>query len=392
MPEVADIFRVYGGTYRSKHKLPRRMIKVMNALESCRTAKLGGHIDECDECGHIRISYNSCRNRHCPKCQSLVKERWLLDRKNDLLPVEYFHVVFTIPDTLNPLTLRNQKELYTILFKSVSETLLELGKDPKHLGADIGFIGVLHTWGQNLMDHPHIHCIVPGGGLSFDSERWIPSRDSFFIPVKVLSKLFRGKFLAYLKSAYKEDKLKFHGSIEDLGIERNFHMFLDDLYKREWIVYSKPSFKNPEHVIEYLGRYTHRVAITNNRITDVDDGNVTFQYKDYKEQNKSKLMTIDAHEFIRRFLMHVLPEKFVKIRHYGILSNRNRRTKLIRCKELLGVEIKHSKEKKGWQELLLELTGKDPRRCPCCNTGRLVRKEFIGPVRSETTEIKKLIA
>lgn len=316
MPEVADIFRAYVDTYRRKHNLPGRMIKVMNAVENCRTAKLGGHIDECDECGHIKISYNSCRNRHCPKCQSLAKERWLLDRKNDLLPAEYFHIVFTIPDTLNPLTLRNQKELYTILFKSVSETLLELGKDSKYLGADIGFIGVLHTCGQNLMDHLHIHCIVPGGGLSFDSKRWIPSRDRFFIPIKVLSRLFRGKFLAYLKNAYK----------------------------------------------------------------------------DYKEQNKSKLMTIDAHEFIRRFLMQVLPDKFVKIRHYGILSNRNRRTKLRQCKELLGVKIEQLKEKKGWQELLLELTGKDPRRCPCCKTGRLVRKEFIGPLGTEITEIKKLIA
>jgi hypothetical protein len=392
MPEVADIFRVYGDAYRRKHKLPRRMMKVMTAVEDCRTAKLGGHIDECDECGHIKISYNSCRNRHCPKCQSLAKERWLMDRKNDLLPVEYFHVVFTIPDILNPLILRNQKELYTILFKSVSETLLELGKDIKYLGADIGFIGVLHTWGQNLMDHPHIHCIVPGGGLSFDSNRWISSREGFFIPVKVLSRLFRGKFLAYLKHTYEEDKLNFYGSIKELGIERNFHMFLADLYKREWVIYSKPSFKNPEHVIEYLGRYTHRVAITNNRITDIRDGNVTFKYKDYKERNKSKQMTIGAHEFIRRFMMHVLPDRFVKIRHYGILSNRNLKTKLRRCKEILGVPLKQKKEKKDWQELLLDLTGNDPRRCPCCKTGRLVRKEIIGAVRSENTQIKKLIA
>lgn len=392
MPEVADIFRAYGVTYRGKYKLPRRMMKVMSAVESCRTAKLGGHIDECDECGHIKMSYNSCRNRHCPKCQSLVKERWLMDRKNDLLPVEYFHVVFTIPDALNPLTLRNQKELYTILFKSVSETLLELGKDLKYLGADIGFIGVLHTWGQNLMDHPHIHCIVPGGGLSLDSNRWISSREGFFIPVKVLSRLFQGKFLSYLKHAYNEDKLKFYGSIKELDLERNFSFFLDSLYKREWVVYSKSSFKNPEHVVEYLGRYTHRVAITNNRITDIRNGNVTFKYKDYKEQNKSKHMTIDAYEFIRRFMMHVLPDKFVKIRHYGILSNRNRKTKLRRCKELLGVPLKQLKEKKGWQELLLELTGKDPRQCPCCKTGRLVRKEILDALRKKNTEIKNLIA
>lgn len=392
MPEVADIFREYGDAYRRKHKLPNRMYKVMNAIESCRTAKLGGHIDECDECGHMKVSYNSCRNRHCPKCQSLAKERWLIARKNDLLPVEYFHIVFTIPDILNPLALRNQKELYAILFKSVSETLLELGKDPKYLGVDIGFIGILHTWAQNLMDHPHIHCIVPGGGLTFDSKRWISSRESFFIPVKVLSRLFRGKFLSYLKDAYGKNELKFHGGIQELGRERNFSAFLDNLYKREWVVYAKPSFNSPEHVIEYLGRYTHRVAISNNRITDIENGNVTFKYKDYKDQNKPKQMTIGAHEFIRRFMMHVLPDKFVKIRHYGILSNRNRKTKLKRCKEILGVEVKQSKDKRGWQELLLELTGKDPRICPKCKTGRFVRKEILHPEKDKYIEIKKLIA
>ncbi|HYE12520.1 MAG TPA: IS91 family transposase [Patescibacteria group bacterium] len=399
MPEVADVFSKYGKEYRRKYQLPNQMMKVMKAIEDCRTAKLGGHIDECDECGHIKISYNSCRNRHCPKCQSLAKERWLTDRKNDLLPVEYFHVVFTIPDTLNPLTLRNQRELYSILFKSVSETLLELGKDPKYLGVDIGFIGVLHTWGQNLMDHPHIHCIVAGGGLSLDSDRWIPARKGFFVPVKVLSRLFRGKFLAYLKGAYVDGRLKFCGSINGLGEKENFGVFLDSLYKREWVVYSKPSFRKPEHVIEYLGRYTHRVAITNNRILDIENGKVTFNYKDYKDykeqnkhKNKHKKMTLEANEFIRRFMLHVLPPKFVKIRHYGILSNRNRKTKLKCCKELLGVSIEQVKEKKGWQELLLDLTGKDPMVCPCCKVGRLVRKEIFGPARSENIGIKKLVA
>lgn len=384
MVEVADIFRTYGRAYRSKYKLPKRMIKVMSAIENCRTAKLGGHIDECDECGHIRISYNSCRNRHCPKCQSLTKEKWLMDRKNDLLPIEYFHIVFTIPDKLNSLILRNQKELYNILFKSVSETLLELGKKPKYLGAEIGFISVLHTWGQNLMDHPHIHCIVPGGGLSRDSKKWISCREHFFIPIKVLSRLFRGKFLSQLKNAYKEEKIQFHGCIVALKKEINFQEFLNELYQKEWIVYSKPAFKNPEHVIEYLGRYTHRVAITNSRIREIRNGKITFQYKDYKQENKKKEMTIEADEFIRRFMMHILPDRFVKIRHYGILSNRNRKTKLRRSKELLGVSIKEAKEKKSWQELLIEVTGNDPTKCPCCKTGRLVRKENIG--------IKKQIA
>lgn len=392
MLEVADIIREYGEDYRRKHKLPSRMIKVINAIESCRTSKLGGHIDECDNCGHIRISYNSCRNRHCPKCQGLAKERWLIDRKSDLLPVEYFHVVFTVPDTLNSLMLRNQKETYGILFKSVSETLIELGKDPKYLGADIGFIGILHTWGQNLMNHPHIHCIVPGGGLSFDSNRWISSRKKFFLPIKVVSRLFRGKFLSYLKAAYSKGKLKFCGNIQDLAEEKEFNKLVDSLYKREWVVYSKPSFKSPECVLEYLGRYTHRVAISNNRITDITDGKVTYKYRDYKDGNKNKLMTVEAHEFIRRFLLHILPDNFVKIRHYGILSNRNRGTKLKRCKEILGISAKKSKEKISWQELLVKLTGKDPRICPCCNIGRLIRKEILSPIKGRDMKIKKLIA
>jgi len=368
------------------------MIKVMNAIESCRTSKLGGHIDECDNCGHIRISYNSCRNRHCPKCQGLAKERWVMDRKSDLLPVEYFHVVFTVPDTLNPLILRNQKEIYGILFKSISETLLELGKDPKYLGADIGFIGILHTWGQNLMDHPHIHCIVPGGGLSFDSNRWISSREQFLIPIKVVSRLFRGKFLYNLKDAYCKDKLIFCGKIQDISEEENFNELVDSLYKQEWVVYSKPPFKSPGYVLEYLGRYTHRVAISNNRVTDISGGKVTYKYRDYKDGNKNKLMTVGAHEFIRRFLLHILPDNFVKIRHYGILSNRNRSTKLKRCKELLGISTKKTKEKISWQELLKELTGKDPRICPHCSIGRLVRKEILSPVKDKTIEIKKLVA
>ena len=392
MLEVADIMREYGEDYRREHKPPSRMIKVMNAIESCRTSKLGGHIDECDNCGHIKISYNSCRNRHCPKCQGLAKERWLMDRKSDLLPIEYFHMVFTIPDTLNPLTLRNQKEIYSILFKSVSETLIELGKDPKYLGADIGFIGILHTWGQNLMVHPHIHCIVPGGGLSFDTKRWISSREKFFIPVKVLSRLFRGKVLFYLKEAHRKERLKFPGNIKELSKEREFNMFMDSLYKKEWVVYSKPPFKNAEHVLEYLGRYTHRVAISNNRITDIKDGKVTFRYKDYKDGNKNKLMTIKAHEFIRRFLLHILPDNFVKIRHYGILSNRNRRTKLKRCKEILGISTKETKKKKSWQELLLELTGKDPRKCSCCGVGKMITKEILSSYSDKNMQIKKLIA
>jgi hypothetical protein len=382
MIEIQDIFNQYGSEYRESHKLPRNILKAMSSIESCRTAKLGGHVDECDACGHVRISYNSCRNRHCPKCQTMAKERWLENRKKDLLPVGYFHVVFTIPEELNSVTLFNQKELYSILFKAASETLIELAKDIKYLGADIGFISILHTWGQNLMNHPHIHCIVPGGGLSFDGSRWINSRKDFFIPVKVLSRKFRGKFLFYLKRAYYDKKLKYAGSIQYLNDKYEFQCFKDNLYDKEWIVYCKPPFQNAEHVLEYLGRYTHRVAISNNRIVKFEDGYVTFKWRDYKDSNKQKLMKLTAEEFIRRFLMHILPNKFVKIRHYGILSNRNRNLKLKKCKALTGslsLKSESSNEKLTAAELFLKLTGKDINQCPCCKIGKMVGKDRLIP-------------
>lgn len=382
MIEIQDIFNQFGSEYRDNHKLPRNILKAMSAIESCRTAKLGGHVDECDACGHVRISYNSCRNRHCPKCQTMAKERWLENRKKDLLPVGYFHVVFTIPEELNSVTLFNQKELYSILFKAASETLIELAKDIKYLGADIGFISILHTWGQNLKNHPHIHCIVPGGGLSFDGSRWIDSRKDFFIPVKVLSRKFRGKFLFYLKRAYYDKKLKFAGSIKYLNDKYEFQCFKDNLYNKEWIVYCKPPFQNAEHVLEYLGRYTHRVAISNNRIVKFEEGFVTFKWRDYKDSNKQKLMKVTAEEFIRRFLMHILPSKFVKIRHYGILSNRNRNLKLKKCKALTGsllLKSEGSIEKLTAAELLLKLTGKNINQCPCCKIGKMVGKDRLIP-------------
>lgn len=298
MIEVQDIFNQYGEAYRKNHHLPYHLLKTMSAIETCRTSKLGGHVDKCDSCGHLRISYNSCRNRHCPKCQTLAKERWLHNRKKDLLPVGYFHVVFTIPEELNFITLLNQKEMYSILFKAASETLLELGKDTKYLGAEIGFISILHTWGQNLMNHPHLHCIVPGGGLSLDGKRWINSKKDFFIPVKVLSRKFRGKFLYYFKKSYYTKELKFTGDVKQLKEKAHFKSFIDKQYKKEWIVYCKAPFKNAVYVLEYLGRYTHRVAISNNRIVKMENGNVTFKYRDYKDNNKKKLMTITAEEFI----------------------------------------------------------------------------------------------
>lgn len=382
--EVADIFRQYGPSYRQSHEMPLNQLRTMRAIEICRTAELGGHVEECDTCGAIRISYNSCRNRHCPKCQFLRKEKWLEERKEDLLPIPYFHVVFTIPDGLNPLALRNQRGIYGILFKSVSETLIELGKDPRHLGAQIGFISILHTWGQNLMDHPHIHCIVAGGGLSSNGGKWVSCRKGFFIPVRVLSRLFRGKFLSYLKKGYDCKKLNFHGDICQLQDSKAFREFLKDLYRQEWVVYCKPPFKGPEGVLRYLGRYTHRVAIANHRIIKMEDGKVSFLWRDYSDGNRNKTMTLNVFEFIRRFLLHVLPERFVKIRYYGLLGNRNRKTMLSQCRKLLGVitvKTANRDVSETWQEFLLRVCGVDLMKCPFCGKGRMFRREILLPQR-----------
>jgi hypothetical protein len=307
-----------------------------------------------------------------------VKEQWIIERERDLLNVGYFHVVFTIPDSLNPIALQNQKVFYALLFKAASETLTELSRDPKYLGAEIGCISVLHTWGQNLMDHPHVHCIVPGGGLSFDGTRWVSSRKKFFIPVKVLSRKFRGKFLAFLKEAFQDESLGFHGKIEPLSGKLNFQKLIDRLYQIEWVVYCKKPFKSPWHVLRYLGRYTHRVAISNQRLVSFQDGRVTFQWRDYKEDNHTKLMTLDASEFIRRFLLHVLPYQFVKIRHYGILSNRNRNRKLRLCQKLTLSKIRES-QKLSLTELLFKLTGLDLRVCPACGKGTMITKLILKP-------------
>ena len=380
--EVADIFRAYGPAYRQAHEMPVRHLRAMRAVEICRTAEIGGHVDECDHCGRLRISYNSCRNRHCPKCQCLDKERWLEARKEDLLPTAYFHPVFTVPEGVKPLALRNQEAVYSILFKAASESIKELTEDPKHLGAEVGFIAVLHTWSQTLVDHPHLHCIVTGGGLSPDGLRWIPCKGEFFLPVKVLSRLFRGKFLAYLKEAYEKGKLVFPGKVAHLKEKRAFNVLLKELYGQEWVVYCKPSFQSAERVMDYLGRYTHRVAISNDRLVKLEGGEVTFRYRDRKDNDRIKPMTLDASEFIRRFHLHILPDRFVKIRHYGILSNRNRNTKLGLCKRLLGVDCRHEgreKKSESWQDLLTRITGHDPRICPSCGKGRMVLKEVLNP-------------
>ena len=378
--EVADVFRLHGPAYRQAHAMPVRHLRAMRAIEVCRSAELGGHVDACDHCGRLRISYNSCRNRHCPKCQGLDKERWLEARKEDLLPTAYFHLVFTVPEGVKSLALRNQEVVYSILFKAASESLKELTEDPKHLGAEVGFIAILHTWRQTLMDHPHLHCIVTGGGLSQDRLRWVPCKEEFFLPIKVLSRLFRGKFLAYLKEAYRNAKLVFPGKIACLREESALKALLRELYGQEWVVYCKPPFQNAEMVMDYLGRYTHRVAISNNRLVKLEGGKVTFLYRDRGDHDKVKPMTLEADEFIRRFLLHILPDGFVKIRHYGLLSNRNRKKKLRVCRKLLGVhERRENAEKESWQDLLTRISGVDPRICPHCGKGKMVRKEILNP-------------
>jgi len=371
MPDIQDILLAYGDEYISKNTITYIQQKVLNALMKCRTSALGGHATLCEDCGHLQISYNSCRNRHCPKCQTLSKEQWIEHQKYNLLDVGYFHVVMTVPDVLNPLILQNQKTCYNILFQAVSQTLKELSAAPKYLGAQIGFTSILHTWGQNLMFHPHIHCIVPGGGLN-DLGRWIPTRKKFFLPVKVVSAKFRGKFLALLKEAFSNGVLEFHGQIKHLESLPEFERFLTPLYQKDWVVYCKPPFKKSSAVVEYLGRYTHRVAISNNRIIDIKDGNVTFKWRDYKDHNKWKVMTVTAEEFIRRFLLHVLPSGFTKIRHYGLLGNRNKTEKLKVCKNLTNTPI-IEKVILSTAQLIEKLIGKKAFLCPCCNSDKLVR-------------------
>jgi len=376
MTEVQDIFSLYGDDYRRRNgnTLSPQQHKVMRHIEQCRTAALGGHVDRCDECGHERISYNSCRDRHCPKCQFLKKEKWLEDRLKDFLPVSYFHVVFTIPDSLNTILLNNQKRMYDLFFRSVSETLKELSADESHIGALIGFIAVLHTWGQNLSYHPHIHCIVTGGGLSPDRKKWLHAKKEFFLPVRVMGKLFRGKFLSYLKKEY------LRGTITIDGEKRNFVSILDGLYACNWVVYAKPPFKKPETVFEYLARYSHRIAISNHRIVKIENNSVFFRWRDYSDGNKKKIMALDAHEFIRRFLLHVLPVKFVKIRHFGLFGNRNRRALLRISRAVLRVHMKnHEAAVEQWKHTLLRLTGFDIDLCPCCAKGRMVLVYEIDP-------------
>ena len=365
--EVQDIFRQYGPVYQQTHALSREQLQALEAIQTCRTAALGGHVEVCDTCGVLQISYNSCRNRHCPKCQALRQARWVAERTNDLLNVGYFHVVFTLPEALNPIALQNPRVVYDLLFRAAADTLTELAANSEYLGARIGMTGVLHTWGQNLMYHPHLHVIVPGGGLT-SIDTWQPSRKKFFIPVKVLSRLFRGKFLAYLQAA----RLEFHGAVEALRDPAEFAAWLAPLYAKEWVVYCKPPFGNARRVVAYLGRYTHRVAISNARILRLEDGQVTFRWRDYRDGNQQKEMTVSAEEFIRRFLLHVLPPGFMRIRHYGFLSPRNKGTHLRRCQRLTRT-LRPASVPRTTLELLQQLLGRDVTVCVICGVGHLRR-------------------
>jgi hypothetical protein len=337
--EVADLIRTAGAAFieRNRQWINWKHIKVLLAIARCRTAALGGHLDQCTRCGHrATISYNSCRNRHCPKCQTAARERWIAARQRELLLTRYVHVVFTLPPQLAALALQNKKVIYGLLFRASAETLLEVARDPRHLGAEIGFFTVLHTWSQKLRFHPHVHCVIPAGGLSLDHTHWVKSRDRFFLPIHVLRRVFRGKFVAALREAFRDQQLVFHGNLTLLAQPRTFAAWLRPLFRKDWVVYSKPPFGGPEYVLQYLGRYTHRVAISNHRLVSFAEETVTFRWRDSAHDNEQKLLTLSFDEFLRRFLLHVLPKGFVRIRNFGFLANRRRATLLPLCFHLLG--------------------------------------------------------
>jgi len=372
--EVADVLRYHGAAYRDAHAghLSRGQRRVMAAIEACRSATLGGHVEQCEGCGQIRIAYNSCRNRHCPKCQGLARAAWLADRQADLLPVPYFHVVFTMPAPIAEIAFQNKAVVYAILFAAAAETLRIIAADPKHLGAEIGLVAVSYTWGQNLHHHPHVHCVVPGGGPSADGTRWVGCRPGFFLPVKVLSRLYRRLFLTRLQAAFDAGQLRFFGALASLAGRAAFAVSLRPLRAIPWVVYAKRPFGGPEQVLDYLARYTHRVAIANSRLVTLADGRVSFLWKDYRHHDKRKVMTLDADEFIRRFLLHVLPDGFHRIRHYGYLANGGRVAKLACCRRLLAApEPAPPAVAADYRERYEQLTGRSLDLCPCCG-GRMI--------------------
>src|SRR5437870_2588635 len=365
--ELADIFRSHGESYRRTHFLPASQRKVMRAVSVCRTQELGGHLKQCDTCGFEHPSYNSCRNRHCPKCQSLAKAKWLQKQTSELLPVGYFHVVFTLPHVLNGLILAHKRILFALLFKAVRETLLEFGQ--RRFGATVGITAVLHTWDQTLKDHFHLRCLIPAGALSFDHGRWISARKNFLFPVTALSLVFRGKFLDLLKQAFDQGKIP------------PANEKIKELRKKNWVVYAKKPFGSPQTVLDYLGRYTHRVALSNDRILKVQNGEVTFTYRDRKDKDRLKTMTLDAEEFIRRFLLHVLPDGFMRVRHFGFLANRSKKQTLTQCRKLLGANpASLQSPSESAKDLLLRITGIDLSRCPSCHNGTMIVVAELPPI------------
>jgi len=378
--EVADIFRDHGPAWRQANAghVSLDQLKVMSAIERCRTAALGGHVARCEDCTHTVIAYNSCRNRHCPKCQGAAAAEWLAAREADLLAVPYFHVVFTLPAAIADIAYQNKAVIYDILFTASAETMTTIAADPKHLGARIGITAVLHTWGSAMTHHPHVHMIVPGGGISLDGTRWVPCRPEFFLPVRVLSRLFRGLFLAKLRAAHQAGRLKFFGAHAHLDDARAFKAYLAPLRKAEWVVYAKRPFGGPQAVLAYLSRYTHRVAISNRRLISADHTGVTFQWKDYRIEGpgQHQTMTLSTDEFIRRFLMHVLPRGFHRIRHYGLLASGNRAANIARARELLAVPA-CPKQPDTSEAPAADEPPMLPRPCPCCG-GRMFIIETFG--------------
>jgi len=379
-PDVADVFREHAATFVASRGISTDQQRVLHDLVRCRTAALGGHLNRCDRCGHEEISYNSCRNRHCPKCQGPAQARWLADREADLLAVPYFHVVFTLPTEIGPLALQNRRLVYGLLLRAVSQTLATIARDPQHLGAQIGFLAVLHTWGQNLHHHPHVHCVIPGGGLSLDRQRWIRSRRRFFLSVRVLRQFFRGCFLRHLQQAFGQQKLEFHGKQAALAEPGRWHSLLVSLRAKTWVVYAKPPFGGPRQVLRYLARYTHRVAISNQRVLSSDNTTVRFRWKDYRHGNRQRVMTLAADEFIRRFLLHVLPKGFQRIRQYGFLANRVKAEKLVLCRRLLAEGAGHSEDCGKAEVQDRNLDQPNWIRCPACRQGRMQRAMDIAPI------------
>jgi hypothetical protein len=377
--EVADIFRLYGAAYRERHRLPLEHRRVMTAIETCRTAALGGHLEQCDQCGHQRPVYNSCRNRHCPKCQGLARAQWLAERQAELLPVGYFHNVFTLPHELNAVLAANPRVLYQLLFRSVAQTLQAFAAEPRYgLGGQLGFTAVLHTWDQKLLYHVHLHCVIAGGALAFDGQRWLAAAPDYLFPVRELSQAFRQRYLEGIHQAFAREQLRFPGRLALLAEPGAWVAFLEPLAAKDWVVYSQPPFGGPATVLEYLSRYTHRVALSNSRLRAIADGQVTFTYRDRRDHNRLKELTLSADEFIRRFLQHVTPPGLCRMRHYGFLSNRTKEQHLARCRALLHQpETPTADGSSRTPAVVFPWTGPDSRRCPQCGQGSMVRVERL---------------